>query len=31
MQRLREIGEHPLVKACEEIFEADIVKVDQPQ
>ncbi|NNE00850.1 MAG: hypothetical protein HKN47_26340 [Pirellulaceae bacterium] len=31
MQRMREIESHPLVKACSELFGAEIVKVDHPR
>jgi DNA polymerase III subunit gamma/tau len=31
MQRMRELENHELVKACVELFEAEIVKVDHPQ
>ena len=31
MQRMREIETNPLVKACSELFDAEIVKVDHPR
>jgi hypothetical protein len=31
IQRMRELEEHELVKACIELFDAEIVKVDLPQ
>ncbi|MGB7348113.1 MAG: DNA polymerase III subunit gamma/tau [Pirellulaceae bacterium] len=31
MQRMREIQTHPMVKACAELFEAEVIKVDHPR
>ena len=31
LQRMREIEANPMVKACVELFDAEIVKVDQPR
>ena len=31
MQRMREIENHPMIKACVELFDAQVVKIDKPR
>jgi len=31
MQRMREIEANPLVQACKEVFDAEVIKVDIPR